>query len=264
MTQMDAPADGQFQDDRYGPVETATSTPSVHYVNESGVPDDEIFNNARFNREVASVIEKWTQSLNSETPTSGIDIFARTKWQNAKHPFALMSQCAWAVENDDILSTLADVVEGLTFKKMRFELNDDDDQQDMWNQWAAEVDLDSRLREQSRELFKVSQFYVGLWWERRIYNVRDAPVEAVVEEVRKLKEAKAQAALDGTPPPTDPPAGPGKGNRKRKKKFVVEVPTAFTIFDPTKVMPVGTLMFGRERFAYIADRVSGGDQPRPR
>ena len=25
-----------------------------------------------------------------------------------------------------------------------------------------------------------------------------------------------------------------------------------TIFDPTKIIPVGTLMFGRERFAYIA------------
>ena len=54
-----------------------------------------------------------------------------------------MSQCAWAVENDDILSTLADVVEGLMWQKMRFELFDRD-QQDMWNQWAAEVNLDGR------------------------------------------------------------------------------------------------------------------------
>ena len=47
---------------------------------------------------------------------------------------------------------------------------------------------------------------------------------------------------------------PGRGNRTRRKKFPVVVPTEITIFDPTKVVPVGNLMFGRERFAYIADR----------
>lgn len=257
--QLQGPIDGEFIDDGYGRVSTATSEPSVRYINESGLPDDTILRDTRFQREIASEIEKWTQSLNSRRPTNSIDVFSRERWRGARHPFAVMSQCAWAVENDDILSTLADVIEGLTFKKMRFELNDDD-QQDVWNQWARDVDLDSRLREQFRELFKCSQVYIGLWWDKKIYAVRDTPITQTVETMRRIREA--QQAAGGTPDPgadpavpaQAPTAGPGRGNRKRKKKFALEVPTAMTIFDPTKIIPVGQFMFGRERFAYIADR----------
>lgn len=53
------------------------------------------------------------------------------------------------------------------------------------------------------------------------------------------------------PAPSELP-GPGRGNRTRRKQFSLEVPTSMTIFDPTKVLPVGTMMFNRERFAYIA------------
>lgn len=257
--QLQPPVDGEWVDETHGRVSTATSEPSWHYINESGLPDETILRDTKFLQEVANEVEKWTQSLSGQDRYSqSIDVFARNRWQGARHPFAVMSQCAWAVENDDILSTLTDVVEGLSFKKMRFELNDDD-QQDMWNQWAAEVDLDSRLREQFRELFKVSQVYVGLWWEQRIYKVRDTPITQTVEEMRRIRAAQLAAqAPDGTgTDPVQPPAppvstGPGRGNRKRKKQFPVEVPTAMTIFDPTKVIPVGQFMFGRERFAYVA------------
>lgn len=247
--------------------QVTTTPPTVSYVNESGYPDELILADNRFRQEVASVIEQWTQSLSPNRPTAGIDVFARERWNNARHPFAIMSQCAWAVENDDILSTLADVSEGLALKKMRFELNDDD-QQDLWNQWARDVDLDTMMRTMWRDLYKVSQFYVGLWWERRIYKVRDNPLSATIEQLT----ADAQPPADPNAPPegTDPNAPDlpsftppprktlGRGNRKRKKQFAVEVPTAMTVFDPTKILPVGTLMFGRERFAYIA--TDGEDQ----
>jgi len=267
----------QFEDEGYGGVETATDVPSITYINEAGVRDHELedwFDGRRgrtFKREVASVIEKWSQSLSGTAQTVTLDVFNRHRWDNANHAHAIMSQCAWAVENDDILSTLADVIEGLMWQKCRFELFDDD-QQDIWNQWAGDVNLDECLRQMGREEFKVSQFYVGLWWEKRVYEVQDNSIEETVKEFEREKEKlefedKKKAREDyiamnsNQPGYIEPPAlpepddsGPGRGNRRRRKKFPLMVPTDMTIFDPTKVVPVGSTMFGRERFAYVADR----------
>lgn len=275
--QMDGVDDfGEFNDARYGQVSGNTSRPSIHYVNESGLPDDVVdrhFSRGRGAREVASIIEKWSQSLAAPQMSQTLDVFNRNKFgDNAPlHVHAVMSRCAWAVENDDILSTLADVVEGLMWQKCRFELIDQD-QQDVWNQWAADVDLDSQLRRMGREEFKVSQFFVGLLWEQRVYSVTEDQISDQIDEMEAEKEkrdakqkAKARAdyiAMNSNQPGfVEPPElpepedeKPGRGNRKRKKKFPVVVPTEMTIFDPTKVLPVGQLMFGRERFAYVATR----------
>lgn len=242
MDQFDGAIEARFNDRTYGRVETATSTPTVHYVNEAGLTEVEVAQVAN-HREVASLVERWTQQLNAELSSMpSVDMFNRNSWNGAKHPFAVMAQCAWSVENDDILSTLADVTEGLAFGKCRFELMDED-QQDVWNQWAAQIDLDSRLRECFRELFKVSQVYVGLWWESRTYTVRDRPITQVLDDLTRGEEQQQ------APEPTTT----RRGNRRRRKKYTVDVPTAMTIFDPTKCIPVGSLMFGRERFAYVAD-----------
>jgi hypothetical protein len=258
MDQMDGAIEGQFFDSGYGAVESATSAPSVHYVNEAGVAED-VMMELRNNTEIASIIERWSQTLSSHTHST-LDVFGRNKWQGTRHVFAQMSMCAWAVENDDILSTLADVTEALSFNRCRFDLYDDD-QEDVWNQWAGEIDLDSLLRASARELFKVSQVYVGLWWGRRKYTVRDLPILDAVRQAdiyaQKRQEDLLKAdPMSGPPLPPDPTSlpGPGKGNRKRKKEFLVDVPTAATIFDPTKILPVGMMMFDRERFAYVATR----------
>ena len=238
----------EFNDRTWGAVETATSAPSIHYINETGLSDDTVLSGVvttKFEREIASEIEKWSQSLAGGSNEPTIDMFNRRKWQGAGHVFAKMAACAWAVEHDDILSTLADVIEGLSFQKCRFMLYDPD-QQDLWNQWAGTIDLDSRLRELSREIFKVSQFYCGVWWERRVYSVRDDQIRQALEDIKDDEEAPEDA-----PAPIPPKR---RGNRRRKKKFAVEVPTALSIFDPTKVLPVGSLLFGRERFAYVATR----------
>lgn len=277
LDQMDGPNDHQFHDERYGAVETATDAPSISYINESGIRDEELedyFEGKRgrhARREIASVIEKWSQSLSNSSNRVSLDVFNRHRWEGANHIHAVMSQCAWAVENDDILSTLADVVEGLMWQKCHFELFDDD-QQDMWNQWAGDVNLDECLRQMGREIFKVSQFYVGLWWEQKVYEVQDNSIEESVKEFErerdrmeyeekvKLREEfiAMNSKMEGYVEPAEVPepdnTGPGRGNRKRRKKFPVTVPTQMTIFDPTKVLPVGTTMFGRERFAYIAER----------
>jgi len=227
---------------------------NVTYVNQAGVPES-VIDELRGNRDIASAIEAWSQSLASmaepSIPTLGL--FSRTRNQGHKGVFTQFAQCAWAVNNDDILSTLADVVEALTFQKVRFELFDPEEQ-DVWNQWAGMVDLDSVLRQASRELFKVSQVYVGLWWDKKIVSVRQDKVVDSVKELAK-EEKDRQALEDGVTIP--PEKKPGRGNYKRTTKFALELPTALTVFEPTKIVPVGALMFGRERFAYIA---SGGEE----
>lgn len=264
-----------WSDPRYGHV-SGTTRPSISYVNEAGIPEDVMdrhFRRGRGAREIASVIEKWTQQLNNESSRQRtLDLFNRGKgFEGAVHPFATMARTAWAVENDDILSTLADVVEGLMWAKCRFELIDED-QQSLWNQWAKDVNLDRQLRKMSREIFKTSQVYVGLWWAKKVYKVDDDKIREQIEDFererkqleyeRQVEEREALIAANKgnpefiTPPelPEPPDNGPGKGNRRRRKTFPVEIPIAMNVFDPTKVLPVGSLLFNRERYAYIATR----------
>lgn len=209
------------------PTDVGELRPTISYVNEAGVPEEiaeQVVNHA----DVAASIERWMRTVshvNSSPNRRSWDVFNRDDYTQSRNTFEVMAQCSLAVEEDDVLSTLAEVIEGLTFSKMGFG-HHDEDEEDVWNQWARDVDLDSRTREIFRELFKVSQCYVGLWWDQRIFTVRTKP---------HLVHDR------------------GRGNHKRRRKFPLVVPTAITIFDPAKVVPVGMLMFGQESFAYLAD-----------
>lgn len=261
-------------DPTYGTVST-TTRPSISYVNEAGVPEevlDRHFRRGAGFREIASIIEQWSQSLASPRASNSLDLFNRTRFRkDEQHHFATMARVAWVVENDDVLETLADVIEGLMWRKCRFELIESDEE-DFWNQWARRINLDAMLREMGREEFKLSQFYVGLWWEKETFSVRD---DNIAEQVQAFEDERKQMEYDQkkeqrdaliaanagdpnfiTPPelPEPPKKSKGPGNRSRKKKYAVTVPTSYTIFDPTKVLPVGQLMFGKERFAYVATR----------
>ena len=203
---------------------------TVTYINEAGVPESTVAA-VRASADVANAMEQWSRNMQSSMGGSGksrpsYDLFSRSRYSGENNIFRVMEMCAAAVENDDILSTLADTSEGIALQKMSFELQDED-QQDVWNQIAADLDLDARLREMWRELFKVSQFYMAMEWDWKDYTVRTK------KSVLKKK---------------------GKGNRNRKKTFRLYCPTALSVLDPLKVVPVGTMMFNRERFAYIADR----------
>lgn len=208
---------------------------TITYINEAGVRED-IVEAIKSRNEIASQIERWQQGLykSSSGQRPSYDLFQRDRYNPTENVFRTMELCAAAVENDDVLSTLADTTEGIAIQRMGFE-SYDEDEQDIWNQIARDLDLDSRLREMWREIFKMSQFYCAIEWDYRTYTVRTKPD---VKQKRALLQGKKQ----------------GKGNRQRKKEFRVFCPTGLSILDPLKVVPVGNLMFGRERFAYIADR----------
>lgn len=221
------------------PTELREMGASISYVNEAGVPEVVAAEAARHS-DVANSIENWMRRLHRESQPSSFstgDIFNRTNYVGSDNIFEVMGACAAAVEYDDVLSTLSDTLEGMAFQKMHFEMHDKD-QQDIWNQVAADLNMDGRLKEIWRELFKVSQVYVGILWENKTYKVRTKPID--LEDLDALQKGEEPK--------------PSPGNRTRKRTVAVAAPAALTIFDPTKIVPVGQLMFGRERLAYIADR----------
>lgn len=224
---------------------------NLTYINEAGVSED-VMEGLKGNRDIANAIEQWSQSLNAaaQSTVPSINMFTRGRQSGHKGIFQQIAQCAWAVESDDILSTLADVSEALTFQKVRFELFDSKQQQ-VWNKWAKQVDLDTILRQATRELFKVSQVYMGMWWEKVVVEVYEDKVKSTLDELDK-DARRASAERENQELPDEEKKGPGRGRYVRPTKFPLEMPSAMTIFDPTKVVPVGMLMFGRERFAYVA------------
>jgi hypothetical protein len=209
---------------------------TIAYVDEAGLSQG-VMEAVKVHQDISNAIETWTRSLSPTAATNrpNYDLFKRSQYNSVDNIFRIIELCSAAVENDDVLSGLADVSEGIAIQKMKFEMHDED-QQDIWNQIARDLDLDSRLREIWRELFKASQVYIAVEWDNRIYKVRTKPD---LQEKRSSILGKARSS---------------GGNRNRKKEYRIVCPTGLSVLDPVKVVPVGNLMFGRERFAYIADR----------
>lgn len=170
--------------------------------------------------EIAALI-KWTVTTSGDaTRNRQGGIFARDRYATPSQIFEQFATAQDAAANDDVVSAVLESTESLAFGRMSFACNDEDEE-DVWNQIAFDLDLDSRIREMWRELFTVSQFYAVTWWGTKSYKVRGTTDKGV----------------------------------KRKKVFDdVTVPLGITMLDPTKVVPVGNLMFNQEQLAYIADR----------
>lgn len=171
--------------------------------------------------EVASLV-RW--SINTQGGDGGRgrrgSIFERDRFITPQTLFDQIRLAKDAAESDDIVSGVLETTESLAFTNMSF-LSTDSDEEDVWNQLAGDLDLDSRLREMWRELFICSQFYACVWFGPKTFKVRGE---------------------------TD------KGNQKRKTFANLDVPLGLSILDPLKVVPVGTLLFNQEQLAYIADR----------
>lgn len=164
--------------------------------------------------EIAALV-RWSQGIQRQG-----GMFERDRYVDPKGVYEQMETARHAAANDDVVSGVIDSTEGLAFGKVDFEA-EDEDEENIWNQIAADIDLDSRLREMWREEFTVSQFYAAIFWGRKSYKV----------------------------------SGKSDKGVSRKKAFNnILVPRALTILDPLKVVPVGNLMFNKEQLAYIADR----------
>jgi hypothetical protein len=169
-----------------------------------------------------AALARWgqmTQGYGASVSRAG-NLFERDRYVTPDKVVDQMRIAYHAAEADDVVAGVLETTESLAFSKMSFYC-DDLEEEDVWNQIAADLDLDSRLREMWRELFTVSQFYCAIWWGQKSYKVRGKSEKGV----------------------------------KRKKEFKnLRVPVGLSVLDPLKVVPVGLPMFNREKLAWIADR----------
>lgn len=179
-------------------------------------------------RQLLNALSGWVQGTQAPssltayaegTPTAGRNgsLLHRDRYLTPTNVYEQMRIANAAVEEDDIVSGVAETTESLAFSAVSF-FAEDEDEQDVYNQIAGVIDLDSRLREMWRELFTVSQFYVATWSTPQSFKVR----------------------------------GKTKDGVKRRRTIDCVAPKELTLLDPLKVVPVGISMFGQEQLAYWA------------
>lgn len=224
----------------------ATSTGAPPVINVSGVPTPEVFQALeQQDRSLFAAMEGWVNNTRSplsawaETPGGASakragGLFQRDRYVTPAKPYEQMRLAMVALQDDDVVAGVAETTESLAFSKVDF-FAEDPDEEDLYNQIAARVDLDNRLREIWRELFTVSQVYVAVSWAQQTFKVR----------------------------------GKTKDGNARRKSFSIRAPKTITLLNPLKVVPVGNPYAqsyqGQDNLAYIADRAeSDAFRDRPR
>jgi hypothetical protein len=168
-------------------------------------------------RQVAYQLQSWVNNMRAVTGQSGL--FDRGKYVSNDIVYNQMLTARAAVKDDDVCSAVAELTEGMAFTGMKWE-SSDWDTTDLFNQMAAEQNLDGLIRKMWREEFTYNQSVCAFWWDQGEFVVRGE---------------------------TD------KGNKK-KRRVKVWYPRAITILDAVKIVPVGLLAFGQERLAWKATR----------
>ena len=166
-------------------------------------------------QQVAYQLQSWVNNVRATTGRSSL--FERGKYASSDNAYDQMVTARGAVKDDDICASIAELTEGMAFQGMKWE-SGDWDTQDLFNQMAAEQDIDQLVRKMWREEYTFSQAVCAFWWDFGEFTVRGE---------------------------TD------KGNKK-KRKVKVWYPRSVTLLDPVKIVPVGLLAFGQERLAWKA------------
>lgn len=203
----------------------ATSGMTEHgdfpYQNYSGVDDTEIASDSSFQR-LTRELALWSSNVRAATQRG--NMFDRMAYSPPNNVFDEIRTARIALEQDDVVSGVADITEAFAFQGMKWEAGDDDEA-DVFNQWAARVNLDGFLRRMWREEYAASQCVVAMIWDYQDFTVR----------TRKTKKKS-----DAT------------NSRKRRKQFRLWAPTDLRILDSTKIVPVGFSPVGDEKLAWCA------------
>lgn len=221
------------------------------WVNLSGLPDMAV---ASSMREVASEITRWVTDQRGHGAGGKSTLFDRSAYQAPDNPYDQMRIARNAMSNDDVVSGTAEVTEGLAFQGMKWESEESDDA-DVFNQMSRDVNLDAYVRQAYREEFACSQVVTASWWGWKEYTVRGRNPPAEIKLEKKVLDPTTGVETYEEPldPETNRPVKRVKGV-KRKKKYRVWCPVALTVLDSSKVVPVGNLMWGKERLAWQASK----------
>lgn len=197
----------------------------VGLYNLSGLPDSTVQEDGGFQKLVRE-ISRW-----SETVRSGAEratLFDRYVYTPPANVYDEIRSARIAVEHDDVVSGVADITEAFAFQGAKLE-STDADATDVFNQWAAEVNLDALLRKMWREEYAASQSVMAMVWDWREYTVRGKGTD-VVDDSGVTK----------------------KRGRKRRKTYRLWVPVEIRLLDTTKVVPVNFSPVGDDELAWFA------------
>lgn len=205
--------------------------------NMSGL-DDEMLRQDPAMQKLIKSVASWQDQLRSQTAVNGT-IFDRQAFTPPNNPYNEMRAARVATATDDIVSGVAEITEAYALQGCKLE-STEADEADVFNQWAAEVDLDTFLRKMWREEYSCSQAVVGMRWDWRTYTVRGKAVDSTDPNTEGLDDAP------------DAPAPVKK--RARRKSYKLWLPVEFTILDSLKVVPVDQSPFGPEQLAWSATK----------
>jgi len=180
--------------------------------NESGLDDSTVMRHLPVEQAAAEIM-RWTSEQRSTR--GGGSMFARNTFVASDNPYEQM-RIARDAMRDDVVGGVADITEALAFQRVGWEAGEEDEV-DVFNQLARDLNLDDFVRKVWRELYTYSQTVVATWWAVRTYRVR----------------------------------GESDTGVKRKKEYTLLAPTAVSVLDPTKIVPVGNPLFGQERLCWI-------------
>jgi hypothetical protein len=192
----------------------------VQVLNETDVDTGSVFRAfAGAEPEMAALV-RWTHETKPPASRDG-GLFARDRFVTPDGIYDQIRVARDAAETDDVVSGVIESTEAMAFSKMSIDCIGNEEETDIWNQIAADLDLDSRLREMWREDFTISQVTVAMWWGVRDYRL----------------SGRTEA-----------------GTRRKKVYSNLRVPIGLTVLDPLKIVPVGNSMFNQDKLAYVADR----------
>lgn len=166
------------------------------------------------NDPLVAALTRWTRSVQKPRRRGGM--LDRDRYITPGTTFDQIRTARSALD-DDVVDGVGDLTEALAFKRVGF-FSPDEDEENAWNQWAATVNLDGLLRSAWRTYYTDSQVVFTIWWGRKTYKIEGVTPRGVA----------------------------------RRKELELVVPTAIDTIDTLKITPVGDLLFGRERLAYIA------------
>jgi len=170
---------------------------------------------SRLDPRISRALASWAEDAQGNGVRGQRGIFQRDKYVTPGKIFSQMGVSADALD-DDVVGNVADLSEAMAFQKVTFE-TDDKDQENVWDQIGADLDLDRFVRQMWRELFTYSQCYPVKWMGRKTYKVTEK-----------------------------------REKRKARKEYDLIVPTQLGFLDPTRVVPVDLNPFGDHSLAWIA------------
>lgn len=166
---------------------------------------------------IVDAIREWHREVTDPHQSRSGTLYDRDRYTSPTTYFGKVRTARHAL-TDDVVGGAADGTEALAIQRVEAVCYDRQ-QDDIWNQIVADLNLNKFMRQMWRTVFTDSAAVIGSTWTRKTYTVNRR-----------------------TP----------NGNKSRKVFRDLEVPEALTLIDTTKVAPVGTLLFGRERLAYLA------------